>query len=153
MKKLVNRGTGVNQVILITAVLLFVLIPIFTVMIEKVHVKMIIHDFEEVGDMAVLSAVSQLDTLRLAEGSLSIEDINQVNNFVYNRLNENCDSSYSLDNFSFGFYESGEICPYQFSSSYKYFHLYFTIRYKRIANSQKESTVHIHLDVEVPIDR
>ncbi|MCK5812106.1 MAG: hypothetical protein KAG94_04360 [Clostridiales bacterium] len=153
MKKLANKGTGVNQVILLTAVLLFILIPIFTVMIEKVHVKMLIHDFEEVGDMAVLSAVSQLDTLSLAEGNLSIEDINQVNNFVYNRLNENCDSSYSLDNYSFNFYKNGEICPYQFSSPYVYFHLYFTIQYKRIANSQQVSTIHIHLDVEVPIDR
>lgn len=153
MKRLKNRGTGVNQVILLTAILLFILMPIFTVMIEKVHVKMIIHDFEEVGDMAVLSAVSQLDTLSLAEGTLSIEDINMVNNFVYSRLNENCDSSYSLDDFSFGFYENNETCPYEFTSQYAYFHLYFTIRYKRIANSQQESTIHIHLDVEVPIDR
>ncbi|MBN2851549.1 MAG: hypothetical protein JXQ23_02300 [Clostridia bacterium] len=52
-----RRGIGVSEVVIITAVLIFILLPVFTVLYEKAYVATVIHTYEEIGDMAVMSAM------------------------------------------------------------------------------------------------
>jgi len=147
------RGIGVGQVIITTAVIIFIVLPIFTIAFEKTYVKVAIHNYEEIGDMAIMAAVSQLSTSALAQGILSVSDIQEVSNYVYNEIIKKDDDYFNINTFSLNFYNKGQVCSDGFASTYNFFHIKMNVRYKRLFNESNIINFIIHMDVEIPIDR
>jgi len=153
MKVLNNKGIGGGQVIIATAVLIFILLPIFTVIFEKMYVRIAIHNYEEVADMAVMSAVSQLNTKSLSNGQLQSKDIELIKQHVYSCISNYDNQTFSISTFRLAFYHRNEMCEYGFTSVYDFFHIVMKVNFKRIANSSDVKQITIHMDIEIPIDR
>lgn len=151
---LLNRkGIGVSEVIIVTAVLIFVLLPIFTSLYEKAYVAVVIHTYEEIGDMAVMTAVSQLNTMSLSEGIVSVSDIETVKDYVYENLSDYQNDRFSIIEYRLDFISAPFSCDYGHVSDFPFFHIEMKTGIRRIANSTDTNIITIHMDIEIPVDR
>lgn len=103
--------------------------------------------------MAVMSAISRIDTISLSEGTVSVSDIDAVEAYVYENLFDYQSDRFSITDYRLDFIMNSSSCEYGYHSDYPFFHIVMKVGIKRIANSDDINMITIHMDVEVPVDR
>lgn len=145
-----QKGTGSIQVVIITAILVFVLIPIFLVLLEKIYLKAYINKYEEICSTAIMSCITQIDDENIAVGNIYVNDIDQMSEYVLDTIENNMNDNIEIESFTLLFYNENEYCDKGNTSEYAFFHLEMIIIIKRITYQNEDLFATIHIDLELP---
>ncbi|MBN2557337.1 MAG: hypothetical protein JXB33_01135 [Clostridia bacterium] len=150
--KLDEKGFGIIQSILLCAFLVFLIIPVFSVLTEKVYIKYSIHKVNEIADMAVMSSVFGIDPGKFSEKKLIFGDEEELEAIVYGCIGANGISGMEITEFDMSVHEKGGYCDCGGSSSYDFIHLLMKISLERYGN-RGVVEFYIHRDIEFPYGR
>lgn len=147
-----NKGFGIVESILLCGFLVFLVIPAFSVITEKVYLKYSIHKINELADTAIMSSVFNIDTMEFSKGDLVFSDEDEIENNVLTVLNMNSYENMDIMSFDMSVHNKGEICPSGCTSEFDFVHLLMKISLERYG-SKNPVEFWIHRDLEFPYDR
>lgn len=147
-----NRGFGIVESILLCGFLVFLVIPAFSVITEKVYLKYSVHKINELADTAIMSSVFNVDTVRFSEGNLVFNDEVEIEKNVLTILNMNSYENMEIVEFDMSVHKKGETCPCGCTSEFDFVHLMMKISLERYG-SKNPVEFWIHRDLEFPYDR
>ncbi|MFO7612239.1 MAG: hypothetical protein R6W99_07135 [Clostridia bacterium] len=150
--KLDERGFGIIQSILLCAFLVFLIIPIFSVLTEKIYIKHSIHKVNEIADMAVMSSVFSIDSEKFSEKKLVFGGGEELEEIVYGCIEVNGIDGMGISEFEMSVHEKGGYCNCGGSSSYDFVHLLMKVTLERYGN-RGVVEFYIHRDIEFPYGR
>ena len=81
-----NKGFGILESILLCAFLVLLVIPVFSVITEKVYLKYSVHKINELADTAIMSSVFCISATEFSSGNLIFNDENELKEKVLNIL-------------------------------------------------------------------
>jgi len=147
-----NKGFGILESILLCAFLVLLVIPVFSVITEKVYLKYSVHKINELADTAIMSSVFGINATEFSSGNLIFNDENELTDKVLNILMMNSFDNMIITEFEMSVYGKGEECPNGCSSEFDFVHLLMKVSLERYgANNPVEFW--IHRDLEFPYDR
>lgn len=147
-----NKGFGIIDSILLCAFLVFLVIPVFSVIMEKVYIKYSVHKINELADTAVMSSVFNINAVQFSDGNLVFRDEEELEEMVLGSLMLNSYEKMKIIGFDMKICQSGEECPCGCTSEYDFVHLLMKICLERYGNKDPIE-FWIHRDLEFPYDR
>ena len=147
-----NKGFGIAESILLCGFLVFLVIPAFSVITEKVYLKYSVHKINEIADTAIMSSVFSINAVKFSEGDLVFNDEAEIENNVLAILNMNSYENMKIMSFDMTVHKKGEICPCGDTSEFDFVHLLMKISLERYG-SKNQVEFWIHRDLEFPYDR
>jgi|GEM_PF-1828380 len=147
-----KRGAGIGQAIILTAFLVFLLIPMFTVLLEKIYIKYAVNIMNENADLAVMSSVGSLDAVMLASGDIGFKSSSCLEEKIEDALFLNERDDITIIDSDISIHEKGETCPLGSTSDYDFVHMLIKVSMKRIYGNDTIE-FYIHRDVEIPYTR
>lgn len=146
-----NKGFGVGQSIVLLGFLVFLMIPLFTFMTEKIYMKYVVNIMNETADLAAMSAYWEIDDESLASGDIIFPDDESLENKIHEYLEENTPAGIKIKECDAGVHEAGERCELGNTSQYDFIHLLVKVTFRRINGDRVQ--FYIHRDVEIPCIR
>ena len=147
-----NRGFGIAESIILCGFLVFLFIPAFTVITEKVYLKYSVHKITELADTAVMSSVFSVDAAEFSGGDLVFKDEDFLKNRILQILNLNSFENMKILEFDASVHKSGEICQCGCTSQFDFVHLLMKVSLERYGEKEPVE-FWIHRDLEFPYDR
>jgi len=147
-----NKGFGIAEVILLCGFLVFLVIPVFSVLAERVCLKYSVHKIIELADTSVMSSVFGINANEFSRGDLIFDNQNEIEDRVLALLNMNAYENMEIKSFEVSIHEGGETCQNGCTSSYDFVHLLMKVSLKRFG-SENPVEFWIHRDLEFPYDR
>ena len=147
-----KRGFGIIESILLCGFLVFLAIPVFSVITEKVCIKYSIHKINELADTAIMSSVMSINTQDFAEGKLVFNSNEELEENVLKILEMNSHENMSIESFGMRVFKKGETCPNGCTSEYDFVHLIMKVSLER-SGGKPQVEFWIHRDLEFPFDR
>lgn len=147
-----NKGFGVGQSIVLLGFLVFLLIPLFTFMTEKIYIKYIVHIMNETADIAAMTAYQEINAEILASGDIGFSSAGYIEDRIVHSLEENKIEGIKINKCDVTIHTVGETCRLGNTSQYDFIHLLLKITVKRIHDSSRVQ-FYIHRDVEIPCIR
>ena len=147
-----NKGFGIAQSILLCGFLVFLVIPAFSVITEKVYMKYSIHKIVELADTSIMSSVFGIDACEFSSGNLVFRNDNEIEQGVLEVLNMNAYENMEIIAFDLSVHNKGEVCPNGGTSSHDFVHLLMKVSLRRYG-SKEPVEFWIHRDLEFPYDR
>jgi len=147
-----NKGFGIAESIILCGFLVFLVIPAFTVITEKVYLKYSVHKINELADTAIMSSVFGINAAEFSGGDLVFKDENTLKNTILGILNMNSFENMQILEFDISIHESGEICSCGCSSEFDFVHLLMKVSLERYGHADPVE-FWIHRDLEFPYDR
>lgn len=147
-----NRGFGIADSIILCGFLVFLVIPAFSVITEKVYLKYSIHKINELADTAMMSSVFNIDTLKFSSGDLGFDSEDEIERDVLAILNLNSYENMEILEFELTIHKKGETCSCGYTSIFDFIHLMMKVSLERYG-SKNPVEFWIHRDLEFPYDR
>jgi hypothetical protein len=147
-----NKGFGVGQSIILLGFLVFLMIPLFTFMTEKIYLKYVIHLMNEVADIAAMAAFQEIDANKLSSGDIGFSMVSELENRIIHSLEENTINGVKIKDCDVSIHSGGESCELGNTSQYDFIHLLIKVTVRRI-NENSRVQFYIHRDVEIPCIR
>jgi len=147
-----NRGFGIVDSILLCGFLVFLVIPAFSVITEKVYLKYSVHKINELADTAIMSSVFCIDTMKFSGGELVFNSESELENNVFVLLKMNSFENMEIMEFDMSIHKKGETCPSGCTSEFDFVHLLMKVSLERYG-SKNPVKFWIHRDLEFPYDR
>ena len=147
-----NRGFGIADSIILCGFLVFLIIPAFSVITEKVYLKYSIHKINELADTSIMSSIFSIDTCDFSDGNLIIKSEQDLENKVYEILNMNSFDNIEILEFDMSVHKGGEACTAGGISTHDFVHLLMKVSLERYG-SKNPVEFWIHRDLELPYDR
>lgn len=145
-------GFGVVECILFCGFLVFLIIPMFTVITEKVYLKYSVHKINELADTAIMSSVFSIDAIKYSENELVFGNLALLEDRVYEVISMNSYESMKIEEFEMAIHEGGDICSCGCTSQFMFVHLLMKVLLERYGNKENVE-FYIHRDLEFPVDR
>lgn len=140
------------EVILLSGFLLFLVIPAFLVISEKVYLKYSVHRICEMAETSVMSSVMDINTGEFSGGRLVFADDGEIEKRTSELLMMNSFENMEILEYSVSYHQSGEICPSGNSSGHDFIHLLMKVSLERL-NDREPVEFWVHRDIEFPYDR
>ncbi len=147
-----KKGFGIIQSILLCGFLVFLVIPVFSVITEKVYLKCAVHKINELADTAIMSSVFNIDAGEFSGGNLVFKGEEELKLQVYNAIIMNTYENMEILEFDMSVHKKGEYCPNGGTSDYDFVHLLMKISLERYGDKNPVE-FWIHRDLEFPYDR
>jgi len=147
-----NKGFGILESILLCAFLVFLVIPVFSVITEKVYLKYSVHKINELADTAIMSSVFGISAMEFSSGDLIFNDENELKDMVLDVLTMNSFENMTITEFEISVYGTGEECPCGCTSEFDFVHLLMKVSLERYG-AKSPVEFWIHRDLEFPYDR
>lgn len=144
--KLNIRGFGIAQTVIMCGFLVFLIIPLFLAMTEKIYIKYSVHRVNELADTAVMSSVMGINTNELSEGNLSFENSDRLEDRILTTLESNEPGNVEIAIQEVSVLGGGQICTGGGHSDYDYVHLLIKVSMERYNKEKLE--FYIHRDIE-----
>lgn len=145
-----NGGFGAGQSIILLAFMVFLVIPLFTSLTGKVYIKYVVHRMNETTDIAVMTAVMELNSIYLSEGKLEFSDNNRLRQGIIESIESNGINGVEIKGYDIRIYEDGGVCSYGNTSEFDFIHV--IIEYSFRAINGKSIDFFIHRDMEIPCE-
>ncbi len=147
-----NKGFGVGQSIILLGFLVFLMIPLFTFMTEKIYLKYVVHLVNEAADIAAMTAFQEIDAGSLSSGDIEFSMEGNLENRIIHSLEENLVKGIKIKDCDASVHSGGEKCRLGNTSQYDFIHLLLKVTVKRI-NKSGRVPFYIHRDIEIPCIR
>lgn len=147
-----NKGFGIAEVIVLCGFLVFLVIPVFSVIAEKVYLKYSVHKIIELTDTSIMSSVFGINANEFSRGGLEFNNEKEIEDRILDLLNMNAYENMEITAFEVSVHEGGATCPKGGSSAYDFVHLLMKVSLKRYG-SEEPVEFWIHRDLEFPYDR
>lgn len=144
-----KKGFGVGQSIILLGFLVFLLIPMFTFMTEKVYLKYVTHILSEATDLAAMTAIQAIDVDALSSGEVGIIMSPELRRNIMDIISDNSPGSVEILDYEINSHKSGEICSMGNTSDSEFLHILLSVSVKRMHN-EESIQFYIHRDVEIP---
>lgn len=147
-----NRGFGIAESIILCGFLIFLVIPAFTVITEKVYLKYSVHKINELADTAIMSSVFSIDAVEFSGGDLVFKNDGSLKNRALEILNMNSYDNMEIIEFDVSTHKAGETCSCGSTSDFDFVHLLMKVSLERYGIADPVE-FWIHRDIEFPYDR
>ena len=145
-----NGGFGLGQSIILLAFMVFLVIPLFTSLAGKIFIKYVIHRMNETTDIAVMTAIHELDSIGLSEGRIEFLDENRLEQRILGSLDDNGVNGVEIKGCDIRIFEDGGTCSFGNHSDFDFIHVLIEFSFKGI--NGKTIEFFIHRDMEIPCE-
>lgn len=149
-EKKYSRGWGGLEGILLAGVLVLVFFPLFSSIVNKIHIRFLLHKYAEVVDMAASAVVFQLQTATLSDRSIVIRDHGMLAGLIREIISERLREQDEMGEVEVLLLEPGNICPEGKTSLHPFIHILANIHLHTRGRETKTVPVRIHTDLEIP---
>lgn len=144
--RLNQKGFGITQTVILCGFLVFVIIPLFMSITEKVYIKHTVHRVNELADTVVMSSVMGINANELSGGNLAFENTDNLEDRILKTLESNELGSVRINVQEVSVLEGGQVCSCGGYSDYDYVHLLINVIMERY--DKKKIEFYIHRDIE-----
>ncbi len=141
-----KRGFGIAQTVIMCGFIVFLVIPLFLAVSEKVYIKYSVHRVNELADTAVMSSVMGINANELSEGVLEFENSQSLEDRISSTLDSNEPGNVEIAIQEVTVLEGGRSCACGGYSDYDYVHLLMKVSMERY--NKEELEFYIHRDIE-----
>ncbi|MFO7636800.1 MAG: hypothetical protein R6W96_05795 [Clostridia bacterium] len=148
-----EAGFGMLEAIVLSGTLLFIILPVFSAMVEKIHVSHLVHRYTEMVEVAATAVIADLRTEMLSEGSVEARDVQNLAGEIRLLMESRLSGWDEIGRLEVDLVHPGEQCSEGTSSPYPFFHILAEFSIGRLNRPEKIRTLRIHRDLEIPLIR